>query len=216
MTSCLQVFSAIALLLGLLNVAGASPAADEAEAEAEAGKVLYGGCVACHGADGAGIQTMSAPALAGQDPAYLQRQLRHFKAGIRGGDPRDTLGQQMQGMAALLADDAAIARVVAYIASLPVPDSSLAVDHDRRNGEVQYNASCGACHGPAGKGNSLMNAPRLAGLDADYLRRQYRHFAEGIRGSHARDRYGRQMQMMATMLASEKDLDDVIGYLLAQ
>ncbi len=61
-----------------------------------------------------------------------------------------------------------------------------------------------------------MNAPRLAGLDAVYLKRQYQNFASGLRGSAADDRYGKQMQLMATMLASDKDLDDVIGFLLDQ
>ena len=84
------------------------------------------------------------------------------------------------------------------------------------NGEVQYNAACGACHGSKAQGNPGLNAPNLAILDAAYLRRQYRGFAEGVRGGHPEDKYGRQMQMMATMLATEKDLDDVIGFILAQ
>ena len=182
----------------------------------EQGEALYRSCAACHGIDGAGIAAMNAPALAGQGSAYLQRQLEHFKTGIRGDDPRDVLGNQMQETVTTLAGDAAVENVVAYIASLPTPVFSRSVEHDRRNGEVQYNASCGACHGPRGKGNAAMNAPRLAGLDEEYLRRQYNNFAQGIRGSHPDDRYGRQMQMMATMLSSDKDVDDVVGYLLSQ
>lgn len=185
-------------------------------ADATRGETLYGACIACHGVEGAGNTAMNAPALAGQQPAYLARQLQHFKNGVRGSDPRDLLGQQMQGMAALLSDDRAILDVVAYISAFEVPAAGTSVEYDRRNGEVQYNASCGACHGPNGKGNASMNAPRLAGLDGAYLRRQYANFAQGIRGSHADDRLGRQMQMMATMLATEKDQDDVIGYLLSQ
>ncbi|MFK8042700.1 c-type cytochrome [Congregibacter sp.] len=185
-------------------------------ADVDLGKALYAPCVACHGADGAGIAAMNGPALAGQDGAYLERQLHNFKSGVRGNDERDTLGKQMQGMAALLADEAAVANVVAYIGSLPSVTTSDTIEHDQRNGEVQYNASCGACHGPAGKGNSTMNAPRLAGLDEAYLRRQYSNFADGVRGSHEEDRLGRQMQMMATMLSTEKDVTDVIGYLLSQ
>lgn len=210
MISGLRKFSALFVFMSLLGVSGVSAA------DAPPGQVLYANCVACHGADGAGVAAMNAPALAGQDAAYLRRQLAHFKAGIRGADPRDTFGAQMQGMAGLLPDDEAIDQVVSYISALPVPSSPQTVEHDQRNGEVQYNASCGACHGPRGKGNSMMNAPRLAGLDAEYLRRQYQHFAAGIRGSHPEDRYGKQMQMMATMLASDKDLDDVIRYLLSQ
>ncbi|WP_439106857.1 c-type cytochrome [Congregibacter sp.] len=202
------------LRMAVLLVAIAAPTSWAADSEI--GKSLYAPCVACHGADAAGIAAMNAPALTGQDAAYLERQLKYFKSGVRGSDSRDLLGKQMQGMAALLPDDAAVANVAAYISTLPQTTGPVAVDHDQRNGEVQYNASCGACHGPGGKGNSSMNAPRLAGLDAAYLRRQYENFAEGIRGSHEDDRLGRQMQMMATMLSTEKDVDDVIGFLLSQ
>lgn len=206
-----QTLSLLAVLLTLSSVSTGIHAAD-----AQRGKALYGTCAACHAVDAGGIAAMNAPALAGQDSAYLVRQLQYFKAGIRGQDPRDALGQQMQGMAATLADEAAVENVVAYISSLPTPANSKTIDYDRRNGEVQYNASCGACHGPGGKGNVSMNAPRLAGLDPAYLRRQYSNFAQGIRGSHPDDRYGRQMQMMATMLSTDKDIDDVMGYLLSQ
>ena len=121
----------------------------------------------------------------------------------------------MRGMASTLADDASIAAVVAYIGSLP-PAQGTAVEYDQRNGDNQYNAACGACHGDKAQGNPALNSPRLAGLDAAYLRRQYSNFAAGIRGSHPDDRYGKQMKMMATVLTSEKDIDDVMGYILSQ
>ncbi|WP_439102367.1 c-type cytochrome [Congregibacter sp.] len=213
MTHSRAVVRTVVAVLGLFN---ASFSPTPLAADIAAGEALYASCVTCHGADGAGVAAMNAPALAGQDGDYLKRQLSNFKAGIRGNDPRDLLGKQMQGMAAILADEAAVANVVAYIESFPSAAPTAAIEHDQRNGEVQYNASCGACHGPGGKGNPSMNAPRLAGLDADYLRRQYENFAAGVRGSHEDDRLGRQMQMMATMLSTEKDLNDVIGYLLSQ
>lgn len=194
----------------LLLVSTLSVAADP-----EAGKALYATCSACHGAEGAGNAALNSPALAGQKAGYLERQLMHFKDGIRGADPGDTLGMQMRGMAATLADEAAVTNVVAYIGSLP-PAQGVAVEYDKRNGENQYNAACGACHGGKAEGNSALNAPRLAGLDAAYLRRQYQNFAAGIRGSHPDDRYGRQMKMMASVLTSEKDIDDVMGYILSQ
>jgi cytochrome c oxidase subunit 2 len=171
--------------------------------------------VACHGADGSGNSALNAPALAGQDAGYLARQIQNFQAGVRGADSRDVLGRQMQGMAATLGTPEAIADVAAYMASMPAPETATA-EHDVRNGEVQYNAACGACHGPTAGGNPALNSPNLAILDNAYLRRQYQNFADGIRGAHPDDKYGRQMQMMATMLSTEKDLDDVIGFILAQ
>ena len=185
-----------------------------AAGDAALGEKLYGSCVACHGGNGEGSSAMNSPALAGQHEAYLVRQLNNFRSGVRGADAADTLGMQMRGMAATLTDEAAVANVAAYLAGLPA--SSMSVDTanaDLRNGENQYNGACGACHGGAAQGNAGLNAPQLAGLDASYLKRQYQNFAAGVRGSHPDDRLGQQMKMMATMLASEKDLDDVIAFI---
>ena len=184
--------------------------------DVQKGEALYATCVVCHGVDGAGNLALNSPSLAGQQGAYLERQLVHFKSGIRGTDPKDTYGVQMRGMAATLVDATAIADVVAYIGSLPPAASPEQREFNRRNGENQYNAACGACHGGKAEGNLVLNAPRLAGLDAAYLERQYRNFAAGIRGAHPDDRYGRQMKMMATMLSTEQDLADVIGFILSQ
>ncbi len=201
-----------AVLVSLvLALAGTAHSAD-----LEAGKAGYGTCIACHGSDATGNPALNAPALAGQSADYLARQITHFQRGIRGADSRDTFGGQMQGMAATLATPEAVANVAAYIASLPAVDGGSAAAHDVRNGEVQYNASCGACHGAGAQGNPALNAPNLTVLDEAYLRRQYKHFQAGIRGNHPDDKYGRQMQMMSSMLATDKDLDDVIGFILSQ
>ena len=186
-----------------------------AAGDPEKGKNLYAPCMACHGAAGEGNPALNSPALAGQDPGYLIRQLDLFRTGKRGADPEDVYGAQMRPMAATLADEAAILDVVAYIGTLPATTSAggIAVN---RNGENQYNAACGACHGSRAEGNPRLNAPRLAGLDGDYLRRQYQNYGNGLRGSDPDDTFGRQMQMMSSMLATEQDLDDVINFILAQ
>lgn len=199
------------LLSALLAAGGIAQSTAAADGEA-----LYAPCAACHGADGVGNSALSAPALAGQDPVYLKRQLANFRSGVRGADDRDETGRQMQAMAMTLADAGDLEAVVTYIGTFRVPANSTAIEHDKRNGEVQYNAACGACHGPAAQGNPALNAPNLAILDEDYLRRQFRYFAEGIRGSHPEDKYGRQMQMMSGMLSTEEDLNDVIGFILSR
>jgi len=179
-----------------------------------AGEQAYASCAACHGASGEGIATLNAPALAGQTEAYLARQLNNFRAGIRGTDASDINGMQMRAMAAVLPDETAVADVAAYLAGLPAPAVSAdTAGADLRNGENQYNGACGACHGGDAQGNTALNAPRLAGLGSVYLKRQYQNFASGVRGAHPDDRLGQQMKMMATMLASEKDLDDVIAFI---
>ncbi len=89
-----------------------------AAGDAERGKPLYATCGACHGANGEGMQALNAPSLAGQEEWYVIRQLKNFKAGIRGSDARDTFGMQMAPMAMTLPTDQAIEDVAAYISSL--------------------------------------------------------------------------------------------------
>jgi len=101
-------------------VAGMSPAVVEPVlrvGDAQAGQQVYQTCLACHGADGRGNETLFAPPLVGQHDWYLLRQLRNFKKGWRGVDPNDTWGQTMRPNALLL-DDAAMEDVVAYIQTL--------------------------------------------------------------------------------------------------
>jgi cytochrome c553 len=82
------------------------------------GRQLYAPCAACHGARGEGSATLQSPALAARSDWYLVTQLANFKRGLRGADERDTYGAQMRTVTATLADDKAIADVVAYISTL--------------------------------------------------------------------------------------------------
>ncbi len=82
------------------------------------GRKLYAACAACHGAKGQGNAALQAPALAARSDWYLATQLTNYKTGLRGADERDTYGAQMRPIAMTLADDKAIADVVAYIATL--------------------------------------------------------------------------------------------------
>ena len=82
------------------------------------GRKLYETCAACHGTRGEGNAALQSPALAARSDWYLATQLSNYKAGLRGADERDTYGAQMRVIAATLADESAIADVVAYIATL--------------------------------------------------------------------------------------------------
>lgn len=174
----------------------------------------YQPCVACHGDAAQGKVGLGAPALAGQEARYLQRQLQHFKSGVRGADPRDAQGAQMTAIAQTLSDEDLVV-VTEYLAGLPAVVPKPVFGGDLKNGNNYYQATCGACHGGQAQGNPGLNAPALAILDATYLRAQYRNFQLGVRGSHPDDKYGRQMKMMSTSLPSDKDLDDVIAYILS-
>lgn len=86
---------------------------------AEAGATAYQGvCVVCHGVEGAGNQALGAGNLRYLSRLYMERQLMYFRDGIRGAHPDDVTGQQMAAMSQILADDQAIANVVAYILEL--------------------------------------------------------------------------------------------------
>ena len=85
--------------------------------DAQAGQQVYQTCLACHGPEAGGNQTVFAPPLTGQHDWYLLRQLQNFKKGWRGVNPNDTWGQTMRPNSLLL-DDAAMENVVAYIQSL--------------------------------------------------------------------------------------------------
>lgn len=172
----------------------------------------YRSCAVCHGETGQGNADMGSPALAGQDSAYLERQLQHFKSGIRGADPRDTGGIPMKAIAGVLAEDD-ISVVAAYLSSLPPPIPDALPEGDLKNGNNYYQSKCGACHGGEAQGNVGLNAPALAMLDSVYLKQQFYNFQQGVRGAHPEDKYGRQMAMMSSTLPSDKDLNDVVAYI---
>jgi cytochrome c oxidase subunit 2 len=84
----------------------------------KAGEALYATCGSCHGDQGAGNQDLGAPRLAGVDDWYLATELRKFKSGVRGTNPKDREGRLMRPMARTLADEDAVRNVVAYVETL--------------------------------------------------------------------------------------------------
>lgn len=61
-------------------------------------------------------------------------------------------------------------------------------------------AFCVTCHGVEGRGNRGVSAPRIAGMEAWYVRRQLEAFRRGWRGSHDDDYPGWEMQAMVRSL----------------
>jgi len=201
----------IRLLFVLVPAMCLAPAAFAA-GDAATGKTLFGICVACHGANAEGNQALNAPSNAGQDEWYVVRQLKNFKEGIRGADPKDTYGAQMRPMAMALTDDQAIADVAAYIATLSAPTPAITVEGDTAIGKQLYGV-CTACHGGSGEGNKALNAPRLTGQHDWYTVRQLQNFKAGIRGAHPKDVYGAQMRPMAAVLADDQAIANVSAYI---
>ncbi len=80
-------------------------------------------------------------------------------------------------------------------------------------GAAQYGV-CAACHGAQGEGNAAMNAPKLAGQSAWYLKRQIMNYKNGLRGTHKDDTFGQQMTGMVATLANEQSVDNVVAHIL--
>ena len=198
-------------VLLLLVTVGIGPIA-QAAGDAVRGKTLYNICSACHGANAEGTAALNAPANAGQDPWYMTRQLKNFRAGIRGAHPDDTFGAQMRPMAMVLTGDQDIEDVVAYITSLDLPEPPATIDGDIELGKQAYE-TCIPCHGEFGQGAQALDAPRLSKQHDWYIVRQLENFRAGIRGTHPRDIYGAQMRIMSQMLESDERVRAVAAYI---
>ncbi len=83
------------------------------------GKARYATCMACHGTDGTGQKALGAPSLQNQHDWYLKKQIKNFKAGIRGAHARDVSGMQCRAiLGATLTTEQEIDDVVTYIGTL--------------------------------------------------------------------------------------------------
>ena len=136
-------------------------------------------CTWCHGGSANGYSP--APALAGQRPQYVEKQLANFRAHTR---DNPFARQYMWGAAANL--NAQSARDLAtYFASLPPRAASDGVPNLVALGRTIYQegmpdaniVACVVCHGPNAEG--IREIPRLGGLDYSYLKRRLEQWSQG-------------------------------------
>jgi len=166
---------AIVILCGLL----AAPAlADEAAQLARAKKIVSGSCFLCHGMHGESATELF-PRLAGQNAAYITKQLANFKSGER-------KSEVMPRMVTALTppDMEALGLYFSRQKSAPhaPSDPGLAVKGREiytRGGAAVEVAACAGCHGERGYGSDAL--PRLAGQVAGYLATQLRNFGARAR-----------------------------------
>ena len=71
---------------------------------------------------------------------------------------------------------------------------------------------CTVCHGAHGNGNPAIRAPKIAGMEPWYLRRQLEAFRDGMRGTHPDDAAGHEMQPVGVRLRDEAGIDAAISY----
>jgi cytochrome c oxidase subunit 2 len=156
--------------------AHARPAGD-----AVAGKAAYAACAACHGANGEGNVAVNAPRLSGQGAWYLERQLKLFKQGLRGTHEKDVYGKMMAPMAATLVDDAAIANVSAFLASLPDAPAATTIkgNREQRQAALRDLRRLPRRRRPRDRGHQRTQA-------AGHERLVHGHAAEELQGRHSR------------------------------
>ncbi len=179
---------------------------------ADHGATAYKLCAGCHGFRGEGNQGVAAPALAGQETWYLERQIRNFQDGVRGHASDDDAGQLMAEMTRGLDGEDEIRDIVAYIDTLPAAAPAATLEGNVDAGAATY-GSCAVCHGTNAEGNAVLNAPALARMDDWYQLGQLQKFKAGVRGRQPGDVYGAQMAPMAAVLADEDAMRDVIAYI---
>ena len=73
---------------------------------------------------------------------------------------------------------------------------------------------CTTCHGVELRGNASVDAPRLNGMEAWYIRNQMLAFRHGRRGTHPEDVNGMEMQPQAAAL-SEREIEDAVAFVTA-
>lgn len=212
--------AAVAIAFSIVGCAGDSSAPATSDAQGSSAEVFAKGkgifdaqCATCHGANAGGMQALNAPALAGQEQWYLQRQLRHFQNGVRGADPAHVPGTQMAAIAKTLTSPTDVMAVAQYIAALPVVQHTATIQGDPIVGKAQFNTVCTACHGNKADGIAALHSPRLSGLNDWYVAAQMDQFIHGSRGTHAADTFGQQMKPMAMTVTDAQTINDIAAYL---
>ncbi|HJN78216.1 MAG TPA: c-type cytochrome [Myxococcota bacterium] len=175
------------------------------------GEELFETCVPCHGPAGLGKPSLEAPAIAGLEQWYIERQLLKFQDGRRGSHPNDLEGLRMRSMARTLEHEGDIESVAEYASKLPHVDAGTTIAGDAERGESTFIA-CAACHAADGTGNEALGAPSLVGLDDWYVVAQLEKFASGVRGGNPDDLQGVQMRPMAIAL-DEQARHDLAAHL---
>lgn len=208
----------VASMLGAVGLSTAMSAAVATELDPEAierGKAASVTCVACHQADGGGMNIPggeSWPRLAGLDRDYIVAQIQSFKDGSRE-------NASMLPFANMLNDEQMV-DVASYYASLTptqaaAPEvSDEVMEHGKKLALVgdwdRYIVSCNSCHGIDSQGNGSV-FPELAGQHPGYIAQQITAWQNGTRTNDPQN----LMKVIADRL-NEDDVAAVSAWLASQ
>jgi cytochrome c553 len=193
----------LALFTGLLFAASAwantpAPATAMKGDATKAQKIVNDVCAACHTTDGNSTNP-TYPALAGQSPEYITKQLRDFKSGAR-------KNATMAPNAAKLSDEDMLNLAAYFSAQQPKPrmakNASLIAAGQKvfKGGNAGSGVpACASCHGPTGAGIPVQ-FPRLAGQHSKYVASQLHNFRSGDRTNDG----GKMMEVIARKLTDQE------------
>ncbi len=175
---------------------------------AEAGKTKSAACGGCHGVDG-NSPAPAFPKLAGQNEAYIVKQIKDFKANST------RKNDIMLGMSAALSDEDA-ADIGAYFQSQSVTqaaifdESKIAAGREiYKGGDLQAGIpACQACHGPTGGGTAGIGYPQLGGQYTAYTLLQLKAFKDGSRTND-----DKQLMRSIVEKMSDEDMVAVANYI---
>ena len=178
-----------------------------AAGDAKQGEALTATCLACHGSNGNSL-TGSFPNIAGQNEAYLYKQLVDIQTGARSavlmtGILDGLTSQNLEDLAAYYASQTP-AQGAADPALVALGESIYKAGIARKKV-----AACTGCHSPTGQGNGLAKFPMLAGQWAEYTEAQLMAFRSGARGN---DGDGKMMRISAMDL-SDAEIKAVASYI---
>jgi cytochrome c553 len=170
-------------------------------------------CQECHGHDGNandiedGVGNIGKfPRLAGQLPAYLQKQIRDFRSGARYNDSMFIMARSI--------NDRDAADIFAYFSSQKVAsekgaDAALGRQLFALGDAARGIPACAGCHGEAGQGQQVGDAayPRLAGQHRRYVTKQLTEWRAGER----KNSQGGVMNAVTRQL-SDNDIDQLAAY----
>ena len=154
--------------------------------DAAAGQAKSAMCMACHGADG-NSPSSAFPSIAGQNAAYIAKQLQDYKSGKRtnalmAGIVAALTPEDMQNLGAYFAAQRVKEQPVAADAAALIDQGRILYQSGRpASGSAQAVAACSACHGDAGQGNAPAAYPALKAQHAAYTELMLKAFREGSR-----------------------------------
>lgn len=193
---------------GLVHAEGSAAGAGPVLGDAKAGEAKAAVCGACHGMDGNPTDKQY-PKLAGQNEAYVARQITLFQTQKR-------QNAIMMGFAATLSQQD-LHDIGAYFAtksaSPGVADEKLLERGQAlyRGGDVKLGVpACMACHGPDGRGMAGTGFPQLGSQWTDYVTAKLKDWKSGT--TWGDDAKAQVMPAIAQNL-SEADINAVASYI---